>query len=207
MAYLPLRREESHTEEPWPATKPSRRRFTVTLQLLLVAFALLGVGNLGLATLGYIQLVPTYTPAQLANAGWVRPPLVLEKWAPAQPDADEHALGRLALHDFGLAPNSTNSTTATSSLNLLILTPLCNAADRLDSYFSKLDSFTHPRINTSLGFIVSDTTDDTGDVLRRLVDERVGSYREVTLLKKDFGVQVPSSGSARHAVWAQGARR
>jgi hypothetical protein len=204
VGYTPIRRD-SLPDSPDVRTSSwqHKRRSLIVYLLALVVGALATAGAISstLALSGQIKLVPHYTKAQLLDAGWLRPPLALEKWAPASAVSDERPLGRLSTHDFTLPP-----TTSTTALNLLILTPLHNAADRLPNYFSKLDAFTHPRINTSLGFIVSDSTDDTGDVLRKMVDERRENYNEVTLLQKDFNIENPG-GKSRHQLWAQGQRR
>ncbi|ORY92917.1 Anp1-domain-containing protein [Leucosporidium creatinivorum] len=201
---LPLRRESIPDSPDLRQLSWQHKRRTLLGYLLatvLCAFAAVGAVSSTLALSGQIKLVPHYSKAQLLDAGWLRPPLALEEWSPSSITDDERPLARLSTHDFTLPP-----TTSTTSLNLLILTPLHNAADRLPNLFSKLDAFTHPRINTSLGFIVSDSTDDTGDVLREMVDQRRENYREVTLLHKDFNIENPG-GKSRHQLWAQGQRR
>lgn len=97
-----------------------------------------------------------------------------------------------------------------NELHLLVLCPVRNAATDLVHLFDLLDSMKHPQANTSLGFLVGDEDDNTGDVLHDLVEQRMNDarrrYRHVTLLHKDFKVEMPS-GSARHAYLLQTQRR
>lgn len=97
-----------------------------------------------------------------------------------------------------------------NELHLLILCPLRNSADDLPHLFEKLDNLHHPFANTSLGFLVGDEDDNTGNVLLDLVQERMHDqdrkYRHVTLLHKDFNVDMPSGG-ARHSYLMQTQRR
>lgn len=98
-----------------------------------------------------------------------------------------------------------------SSLHLLILCPMRNSAKDLPHFFDQLDGMTHPKQNTSLGFLIGDEDDDTGEVLHRMVEERMGRepesrFRHVTMLHKDFNVEMPS-GSARHTYVLQAQRR
>ena len=109
-----------------------------------------------------------------------------------------------------LEPSSFSSPTPMNELHLLILCPLRNAASDLPRLFSLLDTFTHPFSNTSLGFLVGDEDDDTGNVLRNLVEERMEKeerrYKHVSLLHKDFKVEMPS-GANRHSYLLQSQRR
>jgi hypothetical protein len=52
---------------------------------------------------------------------------------------------------------------------VLVLTPVKDAGDCLDGYFSALERLDHPPESPSLGFLESDSTDDTH---ARLVDRR-----------------------------------
>lgn len=100
---------------------------------------------------------------------------------------------------------------SSDSLHLLILCPLRNSAPDLPHLFELLDGLAHPAMNTSLGFLVGDEDDDTGDVLHRLVQERANRddgqrYRHITMLHKDFNLQVPT-GANRHSYPVQLQRR
>ncbi|KAK4047509.1 Golgi mannosyltransferase complex subunit [Microbotryomycetes sp. JL221] len=202
-----------------------RRRALVALTVAafgvaVIVFALIGVYFVIAMMLGKIQSLPSYSGAQLRDAGWLRPPLMLDQPFHSKTDTDPQ--GRLTTYDFttmstsalAIANNDEGSKddltlqapTATSALHLLILTPMCNSADQLDMLFRNIDSLTHPKANTSIGFLVSDTHDDTGSRLRQFVDSRLAQYRGITLLQKDFDLKLPS-GNARHRLWAQGQRR
>ncbi|SCV69776.1 BQ2448_1170 [Microbotryum intermedium] len=95
--------------------------------------------------------------------------------------------------------------TAASDLHLLILTPLSTSSSDLDHYFALLDKMAHPRCNTSLGFLVADEQDDTASRLQQMLLDRPG-FREITLIRKDFGIKGPTRG-ARHRRWWQQQRR
>lgn len=41
---------------------------------------------------------------------------------------------------------------------LLIATPMKNTADKIDAYIKQIKSFDYPKENTSLAFLVSDST-------------------------------------------------
>ncbi len=72
---------------------------------------------------------------------------------------------------------------------VLILTPMKAAKKYLDTYFAGLRLLTYPRRLLSLGILESDSTDGTyAEVETRLTGE---DFRRKTLLKKDFGFQIP----------------
>ncbi|SGY14082.1 BQ5605_C010g06054 [Microbotryum silenes-dioicae] len=108
--------------------------------------------------------------------------------------------------DAPLTPPSTSqAATAASDLHLLILTPLSTSSSDLNHYFALLDKMVHPRCNTSLGFLVADEQDDTASRLQQMLLDRPG-FREITLIRKDFGIEGPTRG-ARHRRWWQQQRR
>jgi GT2 family glycosyltransferase len=74
---------------------------------------------------------------------------------------------------------------------VLVLTPLKDAARHLDGYFAALDRLTFPAAHLSLGFLESDSRDDTFDrVVARLPDLR-RRYRRANAWKRDFGFRIP----------------
>ena len=107
-------------------------------------------------------------------------------------------------------PTFSSRQVPSNELHLLILCPLRNAASHLPHFFSLLDNMTHPFANTSLGFLVGDESDNTGEVLHNLVESRMRHserrYRHVSLLHKDFNVVMPT-GAARHTYFLQQQRR
>ncbi len=89
---------------------------------------------------------------------------------------------------------------------MLILTPVKQAAEHLDRYFRLLDQLSYPSELLSLGFLVSDSTDDTFARLQAKLPELQTTYERVTLVQRDFGFQMPP-GSPRWAPPFQLARR
>jgi peptide chain release factor subunit 1 len=75
---------------------------------------------------------------------------------------------------------------------VLILTPVKNAAAFLDGYFQRLHQLTYPHGAISLGFLESDSDDDTFPALSHQVRRLRKEFRRVGLWKKDFGYQLPS---------------
>jgi cellulose synthase/poly-beta-1,6-N-acetylglucosamine synthase-like glycosyltransferase len=93
---------------------------------------------------------------------------------------------------------------ASIDANVLILTPMKSASRYLDRYFSGLRKLTYPWRRLSLGILEGDSSDDTFvQVERRL---RAENFRQVTLLKRDFGFQIPP-GTPRDSLVYQPARR
>ena len=75
--------------------------------------------------------------------------------------------------------------------NLLILTPLKDAAHHLETYFASLSALTYPAERLSLGILESDSVDGTHDAVAARLDGIRGRYRRVGLWKYDFGFRVP----------------
>lgn len=95
-----------------------------------------------------------------------------------------------------------------SDQHLLILSPIRNAAHLLPTFFNNLEKLTHPKMNTSIGILLSDEEDETGSIVQDWVNLQSikNEYRHITLLRKDFGLIMPS-GKARHEDWVQTQRR
>src|SRR4051794_38565355 len=74
---------------------------------------------------------------------------------------------------------------------VLILTPVKESARHLPHYFECLDQLEYPRDRLSLGLLESDSGDGTYDLLARRLPDLEAQYRRVTLLKRDFGFQIP----------------
>jgi len=78
-----------------------------------------------------------------------------------------------------------------TSPTVLILTPVKNAAPHLSRYVELIERLDWPRSQLSIGVLESDSRDKTFErlqVLRPRLDVRAIS---VTILKKDFGFQIP----------------
>jgi hypothetical protein len=77
---------------------------------------------------------------------------------------------------------------------VLILTPVKQAAPHLDRYFACLRDLSYEPELLGLGFLESDSTDDTYARLEGRLPELRRRYRRVTLHKRDFGFQLPPRG-------------
>jgi GT2 family glycosyltransferase len=74
---------------------------------------------------------------------------------------------------------------------VLVLTPVKQAAPHLTRYFANLRALRYPPERLSLGFLESDSTDGTYEDLTDRLPELEQTYRRVTLVKHDFGFQLP----------------
>ncbi len=74
---------------------------------------------------------------------------------------------------------------------ILIATPVKDAARHLDTYFAALSGLTYPADHLSLGFLESDSADDTHARLAARLPDLRRRYRRVGLWKRDFGFRVP----------------
>ncbi|KAK6524298.1 hypothetical protein TWF694_005951 [Orbilia ellipsospora] len=113
--------------------------------------------------------------------------------------------------------NLNKITTGKHALNnkerVLILTPLRDAAAYLPRYFEILVRLSYPHNLIDLGFLVSDSSDDTLAILAMELDSVQSSldpkipFRSGTIIKKNFGLVIPQSVDERHAFEAQAPRR
>jgi len=74
---------------------------------------------------------------------------------------------------------------------VLILTPVKDAEQFLDNYFASIYRLTYPHELTSLGFLESDSLDNTYSRLMEKLPELKGHFRSVNVWKKDFGFHIP----------------
>ena len=89
---------------------------------------------------------------------------------------------------------------------VLVLTPLKDAADCIDEYCARLSRLTYPHDQISLGFLESDSVDETWAELNRHIDDLRRRFRHVTLRRRDFGYRIPE-GFHRGAKPIQSERR
>jgi glycosyltransferase involved in cell wall biosynthesis len=75
--------------------------------------------------------------------------------------------------------------------NILILTPVKNAAEYLSGYVGGLQSLTYPRDWISVGLLEGDSDDATYAHVEERLDELRQTFRRVSLFKKDFGYRIP----------------
>jgi hypothetical protein len=87
---------------------------------------------------------------------------------------------------------------------VLILTPVKDAAAHLPRFLTNLRTLSYPRGKLSLGFLESDSRDDTYAVLAAARPGLAQDFRQVTLLKRDFDFR---PAGARWAVGIQRQRR
>jgi len=75
--------------------------------------------------------------------------------------------------------------------SVLVLTPMKNAADYLESYFSGLLRLDYPRGKLSLGILESDSTDGTPALLDVKSRSLTEAFRSLKLFKRDYGFSLP----------------
>lgn len=73
---------------------------------------------------------------------------------------------------------------------VLVLTPLKDAAAFLPGYLDSLRSLDYPREAISLGLLEGDSKDTTPDLLQQVLPGLEAEYRRVTLVRRDFGLQL-----------------
>lgn len=77
------------------------------------------------------------------------------------------------------------------SPRVVVLTPMKNAANHLDRYFDNLASLDCDPGQLSVGFLVSDSDDETYSLLHERRSELERTYRRVTIVERDFGLRLP----------------
>jgi mannan polymerase II complex ANP1 subunit len=96
---------------------------------------------------------------------------------------------------------------------VLLCTPLRDASAHLPMFFSHLRNFTYPHHLIDLAFLVSDSKDDTLELLVRMLNELQNDpdpaqpYGEISVIEKDFGQKVKQDVESRHGFAAQASRR
>ncbi|CAO3652300.1 unnamed protein product [Cunninghamella blakesleeana] len=97
---------------------------------------------------------------------------------------------------------------------ILVLTPLKDAVPYLDRYFELLDETTYPNHLISIAFLVSDTTDNTIQVLKEKAQQfqsrfwwktKHGRFHDIKIFQKDFHFDLPNE--QRHKYEMQPLRR
>ncbi|MGW9136562.1 glycosyltransferase [Streptomyces sp. NPDC055681] len=73
---------------------------------------------------------------------------------------------------------------------VLVLTPLKDAAAFLPGYLDSLRSLDYPREAISLGLLEGDSSDTTPELLQQVLPGLEAEYRRVTLVRRDFGLQL-----------------
>jgi hypothetical protein len=93
---------------------------------------------------------------------------------------------------------------------LLILTPLKDAERWLQDYFINLDKLNYPKNDITLAFLVSDTTDQTINILKSKAKSLanrspINRYHQILIYEKDFHFNLASQ--VRHGFEGQPVRR
>jgi UDP:flavonoid glycosyltransferase YjiC (YdhE family) len=73
---------------------------------------------------------------------------------------------------------------------LLILTPLKDAAPYLENYLANLRKLDYPPELLSLGFLESDSRDDTVALVEEVFPDLRQQFRRITFLRRDYGLQL-----------------
>ena len=89
---------------------------------------------------------------------------------------------------------------------VLILTPVKDAAHVLPRYWELLYRLTYPHQSISLGFLEGDSSDRSYDLLRWKIPALQREFRRALLWKRDFGFNLPT-GVHRHEEAIQVERR
>lgn len=116
----------------------------------------------------------------------------------------------LPIDRFNLTPLAATPAGAANNEQVLILTPLKDAAPWLDEYFHNLEQLAYPPNLISLAFLVSDSTDGTLAKLEALATKyargpKSKRFKRITILEKDFAFDLKSE--ARHGFEGQPVRR
>ncbi|KAJ5587090.1 uncharacterized protein N7459_002855 [Penicillium hispanicum] len=96
---------------------------------------------------------------------------------------------------------------------VLMLTPLRDASSHLPMFFSHLRNLTYPHSLIDLAFLVSDSRDETLEMLSHMLQEMQNdpdpkmSFGEISVIQKDFGQKVQQDVESRHGFEAQANRR
>ena len=96
---------------------------------------------------------------------------------------------------------------------VLLCAPLRDAQSHLPMFFAHLRNFTYPHHLIDLAFLVSDSKDNTLNLLSTLLTDLQNDpdpkqpYGEISILEKDFGQKVNQDVESRHGFAAQASRR
>ncbi|KAF3936066.1 hypothetical protein ABW20_dc0104378 [Dactylellina cionopaga] len=114
-------------------------------------------------------------------------------------------------HDLSLYQGT--STGWTRGERILFLSPLRDAEAHLPMFFSHLRNLTYPHHLIDLAFLVSDSKDNTLNLLNELLEKQQNDpdhdqwFGEITVIEKDFKATIGQDFSNRHGFAAQGPRR
>ncbi|KAL5611951.1 hypothetical protein BROUX41_000482 [Berkeleyomyces rouxiae] len=96
---------------------------------------------------------------------------------------------------------------------VLLLTPLKDAGPYLEKYFELVTALSYPHHLIDLGFLISDSTDETLAILaseleriQTSTDKKI-PFRSASIVQKDFDFHLSQDVKERHSFEAQGPRR
>ncbi|KAK6497967.1 hypothetical protein TWF506_004212 [Arthrobotrys conoides] len=118
-----------------------------------------------------------------------------------------------SIGSYNLNKITTGKDAVKNKERVLLLTPLRDAAAFLPRYFELLSRLTYPHELIDLGFLVSDSTDDTLAILAMELDTIQSNsdpkipFHSALIIEKDFGTHLSQSVEDRHSFEAQGPRR
>lgn len=96
---------------------------------------------------------------------------------------------------------------------VLMCAPLRDAESHLPMFFSHLHNFTYPHHLVDLAFLVSDSKDNTLQLLSQMLTDLQTDpdpkqpFGEISVIEKDFGQKVNQDVESRHGFAAQASRR
>lgn len=83
------------------------------------------------------------------------------------------------------------NTISESTPKFLILTPVKDAERHLNRYVENIEGLDYPQPSLSIGFLESDSRDQTLSALHKLTTRLESKCHRVTIVKKDFGFKLP----------------
>lgn len=96
---------------------------------------------------------------------------------------------------------------------VLMCAPLRDAESHLPMFFAHLHNYTYPHHLIDLAFLVSDSKDNTLNLLSQMLTDLQNDpdpkmpYGEISVIEKDFGQKVNQDVESRHGFAAQASRR
>ena len=81
----------------------------------------------------------------------------------------------------------------TSTPEILILTPIKNAVDHLETYFTNLITLTYPSAHISLGILEGDSRDDSYQMVLQRKPELIKHFSNVSIWQKHYGYHIPNT--------------
>lgn len=118
-----------------------------------------------------------------------------------------------SVHYYDLETYASTAHGDTRGERVLYLVPLRDAVPHMSMFFSHMENLTYPHTLIDLAFLVSDSKDDTLNVLRQYLEklqenpDTTKRFGTIEIYEKDFGQAIGQGFSDRHGFAAQGPRR